>query len=69
LDTSVKNNVATLILHIWRGQEIIAKNIHHTINVTSSEAELFAIKYSINHASQLQDISCIVVVTATIPTA
>jgi len=29
-DTSVKNNVATSISHIYRGQEIIAKSVHHT---------------------------------------
>ena len=40
-DVSVKNNVATSILHICRGQEIIAKTIHHAMNMTSSETELF----------------------------
>jgi len=52
-DTSVKNNMATLILYIYRGQEIITKSIHHTINITFSETELFGIKCSINHTTQL----------------
>ena len=43
LDASIKNNVAILILHICRGQEIIAKNVHYTMNVTFSEMELFTI--------------------------
>jgi len=30
LDTSIKNNVATLILYIHRDQEIIAKSVHYT---------------------------------------
>ena len=37
LDVSIKNNFATSILYIHRGQEIITKNI------TSLETELFAI--------------------------
>jgi len=51
LDASIKNNVATLILHICKGQEIIAKIIHHAMNITSLKAELFAIRYSINYAT------------------
>jgi len=61
-DPSVKNNVATLVLHIYRGQDIIAKTIHHAINVTSTEAELFAIRCSINHTTQIQDIVHIIIV-------
>jgi len=43
LDASIKNNVAILIFHICRGQEIIAKTVHYTMNVTFSEVELFTI--------------------------
>jgi len=68
-DTSVKNNVATLISHIHRGQEIIAKTVHHTINVIFSEAKLFTIRCGINHATQLQDVLYIVVITNAIPVA
>jgi len=62
-DASVKNNVVILISHICRGQEIIAKSIHHAMNITSSKAKLFAIRCGINHATQLQDVSQIVVIT------
>jgi len=48
-------------LHIHKGQEIIAKNIIFL------EAELFAIQYDINHATQLQDIPYIVIITDVIP--
>jgi len=47
-DVSVQNNITILVLHIWREHEIITKTIHHAINVTSTEAELFAIRYSIS---------------------
>ena len=69
LDMSVKNNVTTLILYICKGQEIIVKTIHHVINVTSSKAELFAIRCNINYATQLQDISHIIIITNAIPVA
>jgi len=39
------------------------------MNVILSEAELFAIRCDNNHASQLQDILCIVVVTDANPAA
>ena len=38
-DASIKNNVATSILHVYSGHNILAKAIHHTINVTSIEAD------------------------------
>jgi len=47
-DTSVKNNTAILVLHIWRDQEIITKTVHHTMNVSTIEAELFTIRCSIS---------------------
>ena len=48
VNASVKNNVTTLISHIYKGQEVITKLVHHTINVTFTEAELFAIRCGIN---------------------
>jgi len=39
------------------------KTIHHGVNVTSTETGLFAIKYGINQATQISDISHIIVVT------
>ena len=60
-NASVKNNVASSILHIHREQNI-AKNIHHTMNITSTLVELFAIRCGINQTIQLQDIDYIIIV-------
>ena len=50
---SVKNNIAILVLHIWRGHEIIAKTVYHVMNILSTKAELFAIRCRISQASQI----------------
>ena len=47
-NTSIKNNIAISILYIHSGYNTIAKTIYYTINITSIEVELFAIKYRIN---------------------
>jgi len=62
-DISIKNKVAILVSHIYRGQEIIVKSVHHTINITFTEAKLFTIRCEINYVVQLQDITCIIVIT------
>ena len=69
IDTSIKNNIVTLVSHIYRGQEVITKSVYYAMNVTSMEAELFSIRYRINHAVQLQDIICIIVITNAITAA
>ena len=46
-----------------KNKKIIAKAVHHAINITSMEAELFAIRCGINHAIHLQDVTCIIVIT------
>jgi len=66
---SIKNNITTSVSHIWREHKIIVKTIHHTINVLSTKAKMFAIRCGISHASQLQVITCIVVITDAIYTA
>ena len=40
--------------------------LHHTANITSTEAEFFTIRCSINQAAYLQDISKIIIVTDSI---
>jgi len=50
---SIKNNITTSVVHIQRKHEIITKTIHYAINILSTKAELFAIKYSISQATQL----------------
>ena len=53
VNTSVKNNIATLTFHVCKDYEIITKSVHYTINITFIEAKLFTIKCRINHAVQL----------------
>ena len=45
---------------------MVLKTIHHTINITLTEAELFAIKCGINQAVQIPEASHIIVITDTI---
>ena len=47
-DASIKNNIATSISHTHTHNRPITKIIHHIIHITSTEAELFAIRYGIN---------------------
>jgi len=51
------------------GQNIFTKTIYHTMNVTSTEAELFLIRYGINQAVQVPNTEHIIVITDTIPAA
>ena len=65
-DTSIKNNVATSISYMHFHNRPIAKTVHHVVYVTSTEVELFAIRYSINQASNFDSISKIIVITDSI---
>ena len=49
-DISIKNNIATFISYIWLSSNMTIKTIHYTVNIISIEAEIFAIRYSINQA-------------------
>jgi len=62
-NASIKNNIATSIMHIHSYSNSVKKTLHHII---SSEAELFTIKYSINQAIQSSEVSCIIVITDSI---
>jgi len=62
-DANIKNNVATSISHIYIHNKPITKTLHHAVNITSTEAELFAIRCSINQATYHNEISKIIVIT------
>ena len=62
-DANVKNNVATSIAHIHIRDRPITKTLHHALNITSTEAELVAIRCSINQATNHDFISTIIIVT------
>ena len=66
LDMGIKNNVAMFIAHIYVQDKPIIKTIYYATNITSTEAELFAIRYSINQAINLPGISKIIVITDSI---
>ena len=65
-DTSIKNDITTSILHMHTYNNPITKTIHHVVHVTSTEAELFVIRCSINQASNCDSISKIIIVTDSI---
>ena len=66
IDASVKNNATLSIAHIHVHNRPVVKTLHHVVNITSTEAKFFAIRYSINQAAHLQDVSKIIVVTDSI---
>jgi len=61
-DASLKNNVATSVTHIQRGQALITKAIYHAMNISTTEAELFAIGRGISQAAHTDSITNIAVV-------
>ena len=68
-DMSIKNNVATSIMHIHTYNKPLTKTIHHTVLVTSTETELFVIRYDINQATNSNDITKIIIITNSIHAA
>ena len=65
-DASIKNDIATSITHVHLVNHSLTKTVHHAAFVTSTEAELFAIKCGINQACTKENVSKIVVVTNSI---
>jgi len=65
-NASIKNNIATSILHIHSANHSLIKTVHHTIFIISMEAELFIIRYGINQACIKEGVSKIIVVTDSI---
>jgi len=61
--SDIRNNITTSIIHIYSFSSPIKKTLHHAIDITSTEAELFAIRYRINQAVQTDDFSYIIVIT------
>jgi len=68
MDASIKNNVITSISHIYVHNKPDIKTLHHAMNITSTEAELFTIRCGINQAIIHDDILKIIVVTDLIHT-
>jgi len=62
-NTSIRNNIATSISHIHLHNKPVIKIIHHTVNVITTEAKLFATRYSINQAVGIPNIKHIIIIT------
>jgi len=69
MDTSIKNDIATSISHVYLANHPMTKTVHHVTFVTSTEAKLFAIRCGINQACNKENISKIIVITNSIHTA
>ena len=65
-DASIKNDIATSVSHILIANHPLIKTVHHTLYVTSTKAELFAIRCGINQACSNDIVSKIIVVTDSI---
>ena len=65
-DASIKNDITTLISHIHIHDQSLVKTVHHAAFVTSTEAELFAIRCGINQACNKENISKVIVITDSI---
>jgi len=63
LDTSIKNHIATSILHIYSFNWLIIKIYYQAVNISTTEAKLLAIRCGINQAISIPHIKCIVVIT------
>ena len=68
-DTSIKNYITISIAHVHVQNKQVIKTIYHTVNVTTTEAEFFAIRCGFNQATNLQDISKVVIITDSIYSA
>jgi len=68
-DASIKNNIATSISHMHISNQPLIKTLHHAVFVTSTEAEMFAIRCDINQATSKTNISKIIVITDSIHAA
>ena len=62
-DVSIKKDIATFISHVHICDHSLTKMVYHAVFITSTEAELFAIRYGINQAYGKENIFKIIVIT------
>ena len=65
----VSKTMTASISHIHVHDKPLIKTIHHVVNVTTTEAKLFAIRCGISQATNIKDISKIIVITDLLHTA
>ena len=68
-NASIKNDIATSVSHIHIHDHPLIKTVHHVAFVTSTEAELFAMRCGISQACSKENISKIIVITDSIHAA
>ena len=68
-NTSIKNQIATLISHVHIHNRPVIKTTHYIVNIISTKAELFVIRYSINQATCLSNVKYIFVIMDSIHAA
>ena len=69
MDTSIKNNITTSISYVHIANHPVIKILYHVAFITTTEAKLFIIRYSINQVCTKENISKIIVVTDSIHAA
>jgi len=47
-DASIKNHIATSVLHIYSFDRLIIKTCHHAVNISTTETKLFTMRCGIN---------------------
>ena len=62
-DTSIKSNITMSVIYDHLFNNPLKKTLHHAINVTSTEAELFSIRCGINQTIQIPSTSHIIIIT------
>ena len=62
-DTSIKSNITMSVIYDHLFNNPLKKTLHHAINVTSTEAELFSIRCGINRTTQISSTSHIIIIT------
>jgi len=67
-EASIKNHVTISIGYVHSFTNPIIKTLNYMINITTTEAKLFAIRYGINQAIQIASINHIIVVTDSLHT-
>ena len=69
-DTSTKRGIyAVSVAHGWQNKSLVFNLEYTALNVTSSEAEIFAIRCGINKATTLEEINQIIVIMDSIQCA
>jgi len=43
-DTGVKNNIATVVTHIYRGHSVTKRTLYQAMNILPVEAKLFSVR-------------------------